>query len=412
MSSPIAIWQALSVGDTVPLKTVLGNMYFMGVVTDPNVPNQFAATMEMFGDTAVITVPVLQGPPGQKGDPMFALRFQTSGATGPDDLPPLTNTEADIGKYWIFADFDVDGVTPISTSMFIWYGTEYRQLPVGSQGPPGPTPVITPTVVREPPGSFNGPNGESDWIVVTSGPAYPQWEWHIAFPKGDKGDPGDALAGAADVDLSPAAQPGQVLAATDRLTAGGQTIWEPSDIADRVPRFYTIPEGAFQSFTGITGQRQTVCTYEVPQQTYAWKPYVSGHMRIFGGSLSATPLLVGAEVRLGDPINGALVAVGQGNSFGTVTLVPHASSQDQPNVAITPDNATAKVAAAHVPPAGTLYVNLINEGFASAFDFNPADAQLSVMTMPVDVASELVNGQSVARVFKRKPLPTSNVPMP
>jgi hypothetical protein len=383
MSSPIAIWQALSVGDVVPLKTVLGNMYFMGVVTDPNVPNQFAATMEMFGDTAVITVPVLQGPPGQKGDPMFALRFQTDGTPDPDHLPPLTNTEADIGKYWIFADYDVDGITPISTSMYIWYGTEYRQLPVGSQGPPGPTPIIKPYIVVEPPGSHNGPNGEADWIDVTSGPMYPQWVWHIAFPLGPQGPPGDALSNAADVDMSTPPRAGQALVATDRLTANGKHIWEPSDILDRVPRFYTIPEGAFQHFTGITGQRQTVCTYEVPQQLYDFKLFMLGHMRIFGGSLSVTPLLVGAEIRLGDPVNGQLIAVGQGNAFGTVTLIPHASSNSQPNVAITPDNAVGKIPLAHVAPQGTIFINLINEGFASAFDFNPQDAQVGFLTIPI-----------------------------
>lgn len=379
----MAAWQALSVGDTVPLKTVLGNIYFVGVVTDPNVPNQFAATMEMFGDTAVVTVPVLQGPKGNPGEPQFALRFQHDSVPDPDSLPILTNTEADIGKYWIFKDFADDGTTAIGTSMYIWYGTSYRTMPVGSQGPAGPTPIIDPYIVSEPPGSFNGPNGEQHWVEVTSGPAYPVWTMHMALPLGPKGNPGDALSSADDVDMTKGAAPGDVLVASSRATAGGQRIWEPKALNVLMPSWYSVPEGAFQNYSGITGKSQTIATFAVPQQQYNWKPKVGGHMRIFGGNLDPTPLLVGVEVRLGDPVSGPVVATGQGNAFGMVTIQPHFSDKTNPNTAVSPENATAKVAAGHTGSAGTLYVNLVNEGLVSVFNFNAEGAQLDVECKPV-----------------------------
>ena len=36
-----------NIGDLVYLNSVLGNIHIYGVVTDPNSPNQFAATLEI-----------------------------------------------------------------------------------------------------------------------------------------------------------------------------------------------------------------------------------------------------------------------------------------------------------------------------------------------------------------------------
>lgn len=382
MSSPM--WSILNVGDHVPLKTVLGNIYFVGIVTDPNSPNQFAATMEMYGDTAVVTVPILQGPPGLPGEPQFALRFQNDSLADipdADHLPELTNTEADLGKYWIFAQYDTLG-NAISTSMFVWYGLEYRQLPVGSQGPPGPYPVISPFLVREPPGSHNGPNGEENWIHTESGPATPVWTLHAAFPLGPQGDPGESLYQAGDVDMFGAA-PGMTLVVSSDQDESGHYIVKPQVTPFLATNWYTVPQGAFSNYAGITGSDIVICTFAVPQQDFDWKPIVFGSLRVFGANIDPTPFLIGANVRLGSPTNGQIVSSGHGNAFGTIDLFPNPATNSNANAAITPTNSLARVSKAHTGSDGTLYVSLINEGFASLFDFNKGGATLLVGAAPV-----------------------------
>ena len=362
----------LNVGDTVPLGTILANLHLMGVVTDPSTPNMFGATLEAFGDQGVITVPVLQGPPGPQGDPQFALRFQNDSLESVDDLPDaLTNTTADIGKYWVFKNIDDNG-NVVSTSAYIWYGTEYRQMPIGSQGPPGPYPVITPTVTLL-------SEGLTSFIEVSGPASNPQWKLNLAVPAGPTG-PSTAIGSAPDVDISSPPVLGQVLGFNGRYNGTGAPIWQPMYIGDIMPGPYTIPESAFQSFSGIATSRQTVCTWTAPAQQWAWKPFVFGQMRVGGIDLSIDPLVLGAEVRLTHPSTGPLIGQGSAASGGVLTFVPHTSSSGSPSNAMTPDNDYALV------PAGVeakIYVNLLNEGLASLFNFHSDGAQLSMIAFPV-----------------------------
>jgi hypothetical protein len=369
VSQPIV---QLNVGDTVPLGTILANLHLMGVATDPSTPNMFGATLEAFGDQGVLTVPVLQGPPGPQGAPQFALRFQNDGLTSPASLPSaLTNTSADIGKYWIFETIDSNG-NVTGTSAYIWYGTEYRMLPMGSQGPPGPYPVITPVV------DLIDPDLES--FVTVSGPASnPQWLLNLAVPSGPPG-PSATLASCPDVNMSSPPITGQVLGFNGNYTLGGQPIWQPMFVGDIMPKPYTIPESAFQGFTGISTSRQTVCTYTAEAQQWPWQPFLWGQMEIFGLDVSVNPLLVGAEVRLNDPNSGPLIATGVGNSLGSVTLVPHTSSSSSPSTAMTQSNGYARVEAGISPK---IYINLVNEGLASVFDYNPAGSQAAFVAYPI-----------------------------
>src|SRR5574338_18533 len=174
MTQPVI---SLGVGDSVAIGTVLANLHLMGVVTDPTTPNMFAATLEVFGDQGLLALPVLQGPPGPPGTPQFALRFQNDNTSDPSNLPTdLTNTDADIGKYWIFKTYDGNG-NVIGTTMYVWFGTEYRQMPVGSTGPPGPYPLITPFV--------NLIDSDLTSYVSVGGPASnPQWTLNLAVPAG------------------------------------------------------------------------------------------------------------------------------------------------------------------------------------------------------------------------------------
>jgi hypothetical protein len=361
----------LNPGDTVPLGTILANLHLMGVVTDPSTPNMFGATLEAFGDQGVLTVPVLQGPPGPQGSPQFALNFQHDSLSDPSQLPAsLTNTAADIGKYWIFKTVDNNG-NVVGTTAYIWYGTNYRQLPMGSQGPPGPYPVITPLV--------NLIDSDLTSYVETSGPtSNPQWQLNLAVPAGPPG-PAAALSTCPDVNMASPPTLGQVLGFNGQYTLTGQPIWQPMDIGDIMPRPYTIPEASFQSYSGITGGSQTICTWQAPTQHWPWQPWVTGQIDVTGIDLSFTPLL-SAEVRIGDPHSGTLVAYGNANTSGAITIVPHTSSNGAPSAAMSPTNGYAQTAAG---ASTTLYVNLLNTGIATAYNFAAANAQLAMLALPV-----------------------------
>lgn len=362
----------LNPGDTVPLGTILANLHLMGVVTDPSTPNMFGATLEAFADQGVLTVPVLQGPPGPQGAPQFALMFQHDNLTDPSQLPSsLTNTSADIGKYWIFKTVDNNG-NVIGTTAYIWYGTAFRQLPMGSQGPPGPYPVITPVV--------NLIDSDLTSFVTVSGPASnPQMQFNLAVPAGPPG-PSAALSSCPDVNLSTPPEVGQVLGFNGQYTLAGDPIFQPMFVGDILPSPYTIPESAFQSYSGITGSRQTVCTWSPPAQQWPWQPWITGHMAVFGLDLTITdPVLIGVEVRLNDPSTGTLVAEGLATQSGVITIVPHTSSSSSPSTAMTPGS--LGLVAAGVSP--TLYVNLVNEGLATAYDYSPANSQLAMLALPV-----------------------------
>lgn len=374
MTTPVV---QLNVGDTVPLGTILANMHLMGVATDPTTPNMFAATLEMFGDQGVLTVPVLQGPPGPQGAPQFALRFQNDNLSAPTDLPNnLTNTDADIGKYWIFETVDSNG-NVTGTSAYIWYGTEYRQMPMGSQGPPGPYPVITPVV------DLIDPDLTS--FITVSGPASnPQWLLNLAVPSGPPG-PSAALGSCPDVNMSTPPAQGQVLGFNGNYTLAGQPIWQPMWVGDILPHPYTVPESAFQSYSGITSGSQTICTWQVPAQQWPWQPWVTGQIDVAGIDISLTPLL-SAEVRINDPGSGPLIAFGVGNSSGAITLIPHTSSSGAPSAAMSPTNGYAQV------PAGTspnIYVNLLNTGLATIYNYAAANSQLGVLALPVGTEKAL-----------------------
>src|ERR1700676_2537670 len=98
MSSPTqAEIIQLNIGDTVPINQVMANIILMGIVTDINNPNMFAATMQAFQNQAVLTVPVLQAAQGIPGQLTFALRWQNDNLTVPSQLPTnLTSLPADL----------------------------------------------------------------------------------------------------------------------------------------------------------------------------------------------------------------------------------------------------------------------------------------------------------------------------
>lgn len=358
-------------GSIVYLFSAQTNTHVYAVITDGSVPNLNTITMEVSADEATVIVPALQGIPGPAGAPQFVLNIQKDVFGSPSDLPP--STEDNFGDYWLIEQTDDNG-NVISSAAYISWGGFYRVLPFGTQGPIGPYPVVTPDVILIDP-------DETSYVENTGTIANPSWTFYLAVPQGPEG-PSATVAGCPDFNDSTPPVQGQVIG------FGGQYIdglpqWQPMTVGTISVQPYTVPESAFTAFNGISTSNQTICTFPVPPNPWAWKPLVWGQVDVFGGGISLTPLLIGIEVRLNDPTNGPLVATGFGNGLGgVVTIVPQTSSSDSTNAAMTPSNSTALVPANHTGTAGTLYVNLVNQGLAAVYDYNATNSQLVVLACP------------------------------
>lgn len=355
MSSPIP-------GDPVYLGSFLTNTHWYGVVGDGETPAMQVATLEAVGQDAVIALDALRGEKGEKGDPADFVHMQWDSAIDapnelPDDLNSSTDPETgDVGKAWW-----------IDSLVYVWTGDHYIAKQMGSPGQPGPTPQITVTMERVEP--------DEDSEVEQSGTsANPVLHFKIAAPEGPEG-PASAISLASDYDDTLPPQSGQVLTWLGDEESG---VWHPSDFAGKDPRFYSVPEAAFTNFTGLS-QRQTILSYTLEAQDYAYVPYVGGHIKAFGIELDEDPLTIGVEVRLGDPTTGQLIGRGFGNIASWTTISPHFSTSGDPTTAVAPDNGVATVNAGQT---ATISVNLYNDGLLGAYIFNKNGAQLTILTIP------------------------------
>lgn len=335
---------------------------WIGIPADKDMPPGMAVTLEMIEGQAVITSAVLKGDRGEKGDPGRIVDLQWPPKATAAELP--TNlTAADENKGWWVGD-------PIPDRVYVWTGTTYEVVRPGPPGPPGPRPQITPTV-EVIPMEERTPDSVSE-VIVTNDGAFPQWHMRLLAPQGPVG-PSTNITGAPDYDgQGRPKEPGQVLTVLPNGKFGA------SDFAAKHPRFYSIPEGMFSPFSG-PAQRHTILQYTIEAQDYDWVPYVSGHFRAYGIEIDADPLIIGSEVRLGDPLSGTLIARGFGNNSTWTTVLPHFSSTGNTTAAVAPDNGHAMV------PAGQpaqISVNLYNDGLLGVYLFNPAGAQLDVLVIP------------------------------
>jgi len=189
---------------------------------------------------------------------------------------------------------------------------------------------------------------------------------------------------------------GQFITATDTTVEyGGHAlpVWTPANVGDIVPQCYTVPQAAFSAAFGITfASYVTIASFSVPANPWNWKPVVFGQIQMFEVELSFNPLQIGIEVLLGspDPTVGTLIARGFGNTAGgVVSIFPHTSTPTSPSTAMTPWNSVGLVQAGHGGAGGTIYVNLINDGIAAVWDYNPAGAELFVMACPATTQGSL-----------------------
>lgn len=344
------------------LGSTLTKMHWWGIVSDIDTPALMTATMELVGEDAVVTMSVLKG---DKGDPgadadIVKLQYQDdfdSVAQIPVDT--LSNSEADIGKGWW-----------IGNIVYVWGGTGLHAKAMGTQGPPGPVPVIHPSInLLDPDGS--GTNGVT---VNNTDPFNPGWILNLKAPRGPQGNSG-TLRGASDYD--------NTLPPTfEQVMAWNGLKYAPMSIGTIIPKVYSFPEGAFNSFTGASS-RQNVGSFTIEPQPFPWTPLVFGHIRAVGVELSTDPLTLGAEVRIGDLSTGTLVGRGFGNISTFANICPHYSSPSATTDAVTPGNGRAVIPANHTGTQGNFYVNLANDGALGAYNFNNKDAQITIVVVPM-----------------------------
>lgn len=343
------------------LGSTLTRTHWWGVVSDIATPALMTATMELVGPDAAITLDALEGPPGPPGKDADIVKMQwQDDFDNVSQIPvnTLTDEEADIGKAWW-----------IGNVVYQWSGTTLQQKAMGTAGPPGPVPNITPSI------NLLDPDGTAvSSIVVTGDPANPQWLLNLKAPRGPQGLSG-TLMGASDYDNSAPPEIG------DAMVWNG-TLWAPQIINEVFPFIYTIPEGAFNSFSGIASI-QNVAHISLPPQPWPWTPLVFGHLKSLGLELSTDPLTLGAAAFLGNDGNngGTLISRGFGNITSFANMSPHYSQPGSTMAAMVPGNHYAEVPANHTGTQGDIWIDLWNDGALGAYSFNNKNAQAMILIM-------------------------------
>lgn len=367
MTTPIT-----KVGDVVHILNFLTSNALYGVVCDEDTPQQMSMTMEVVGGEAVITTPVLvgrQGDPGQNA-PIIELHFIAGLRTFDDALTKLPTWDSSMANHGVWLVDDADN--PTKSLVYVWDGSEWHHVLPGPAGPPGATPDIS-IEFETIPMDERGP-GVTETVEVSGTVRSPHFKIRALSPQGPPG-PAAAIAAALDYDGSGGKATG------DALTVLANGKWGPSKVALKLPRLYSIPEGAFTNtpnFIGIGPTTFQVGSYIIEAQPYAWKPKVMGKLRVGGIELDENPLRIGCEVRIqtaGQAGDGDLIGRAEGDT-GTLALIfPHYSTPSDLNRAIAPGNGVGVI------PAGiqtTVTVSLVNQGLASWYSFNRTDAQVTL----------------------------------
>jgi hypothetical protein len=359
-------------GDSVYLGSFLANIHCFGIVSDLDTPDMTSFSIEGTAGNGLLSTRVLMGPPGPAGQPSFILKLQQQVFNDPDDLPTNLTTETfDVGKYWIVRELDDEG-NFISSQAWVWFGDHYEAFPMGTRGPQGPVPLITPTFEL-----VDESVTENCFTSVTGDDYHPSWHTKVnkELIRGPVG-PSTNISNAPDYDNSTPAQIG------DAVVWNG-TDFAPTPIGTIVSKFYTMPEAAFVNVPLAIGTSVALGVFVVPPQEWDCIPYITGHLRIIGVEADADPMIIGAEVRLGNATTGPVVARGYGNISTYTTLLPHASTPSTPNDAITPTNGRAVIPAGATGTEASLFIHAFNDGLAGIYSFEKRGAQISIMLIPV-----------------------------
>lgn len=373
-------------GDVVHMFNTLLNCAFYGVVCDEDTPQMMSATLEAVQGDAVLTTPVLVGPKGEPGQnaPIVQLEFIEGLKTFDDAvtmLPDWDETKTNHGV-WLVDDAD----NPTKSLVYIWDGSEWHRVLPGPAGPTGRTPSIS-IEYRTIPMDERGP-GVTDSVEKVGSDDSPHFVINALSPQGPTG-PAAAIEEAEDYTAPNGKHVGDALTVLDDGT------WGPSKVSLKVPRMFTIPEGAFTNtpnFIGIGPTTFQIGSYVFPGQPYDWIPDCIGKVRVNGLELDADPLRIGCEVRIqtaGSVGDGDLIGKAEGDNGSLALIFPQFSTPGDPNRAVAPGNGVGVI------PAGvqtTVTVSLVNQGMASWYSFNRKDAQVRLTVMPADSDFEVEGG--------------------
>lgn len=358
-------------GDLVPLGQALMNFTWWGYVTDIDTPTGVWATMEAVGDEAFVTMDVLQGPRGFPGQnaPLVEILWDPAIETT-DDLPDDWDINDKNKGYWI------------GDLVYIWNG-DNAWIPKrpGPAGPTGRTPIISVAAHSDILTWDEQLLGAEPIADIAGTPENP----HITLqvPQGPPGPTGPA----GPIRLSEdywEPEDGPVDKSMMVWNEDTQK-WEAVDSAVFTPRFFTVPEGAFTNFSGVA-TRQQICAFEIPPMPFDYVIKVGGHIRAIGLEADADPLIIGAEVRVGNATSGQLIGRGFGNISTWTTFTPHYSTGGGGSMdAVTPDGSIGRIPKNTSGAASTVYVNLYNDGLFGLYNFNKSGAQLDLLLIPVGV---------------------------
>lgn len=358
-------------GDLVPLGQALMNFSWFGYVTDIDTPSGVWATMEAVGDEAFVTMDVLQGPRGFPGQnaPLVDILWDPDIETV-DDLP-TDWTAADKNKgFWI------------GDLVYIWdgAGTWVPKRP-GPAGPVGKTPIIA--VSMETLSWADQVLGIEPEVDIAGTPEHPVI--HFQVPQGEPGPVGPVGPIEDSVNfVKPGGDKANIPQGAVPAWNKADEKWYPTAGNLWTPRFFTVPEGAFTNFSGIA-TRQNILAFEIPAMPFDYVIKVGGHLRAVGLEVDADPLIIGAEVRIGNPTSGQLIGRGFGNISTWTTFDSHYSTGGSTMDAVTPDGSVGRIPKNTSGTASTVYVNLYNDGLFGIYNFNKGGAQLDLTLIPVGV---------------------------
>jgi hypothetical protein len=361
MTLPANTWTPPGIGEIVYLASCVIQLGVSAVTTPPDTPNQYTGSLGVMGDAGDMDLDAVMGEVGPAGQLLFGLRLATNFGyapiNDPDNLPTLTNSVNDIGLYWLIDELnDLGFVT--TTWCYIWWGSYYRQIMMGVVGEPGPVPGVEPDVILVPP-------TQSGQMNVSGSTLSPSWEYLCPSPIGAPGPVGPLIKFPDVNEVSPAATSPSVLAFTGSYAANDFPLWVPLNVDQFSPQTFSMPEGAFNAYDGVS-QQAPIGSFALPPQPFPWTPIVWGHLAAGGLTVGSDPLMIGVQVLLDNQASGQQIGRGIGNTLGEVNIMPHYSTPSTPTTNITPTNGTAVVPAS---PSGLTATGATTGGTLAAAEY-------------------------------------------